>query len=199
MSEVINPYASPVAAVSDVQAYGDAVGFQPVKLFSAQGRIGRLRFITYLFAGIFLFFLAVGLLAFAIFFAAASSVQNALVIAVVLLIIPLYFFIVLCTIQRSHDMDWSGWTALLTFIPMVGGFIALLWYFVGGTPGMNRFGAPPPPNPLSVRIVGLWLPLVGLALMVVGIAVAVAVAASSPEFMQGFKNAFAEARAARAK
>ena len=45
-------------------------------------------------------------------------------------------------IQRSHDMDLSGWWSLAAFIPFVG----LVWVFKGGTRGANRWGAPPPPN-----------------------------------------------------
>jgi len=196
MSAVINPYAPPAAAVLDVYAQGGDVGYQPVKLFSAQGRIGRARLITYMTAGFGLYVIAAGLLAAAIFFGAQTSGVVAFSVACVLLLIPLYIFAVLCQIQRSHDMDWSGWTVLLTYIPFVGGLIGLLWLFIGGTPGINRFGAPPPPNPLSVKIVGLWLPLAGLVLMVVGIVVGIVVAGiaatSSPEFMQGIKDGIAE-------
>ena len=53
----------------------------------------------------------------------------------------------LLLIQRSHDMNLSGWWSIAAFIPLVG----LFWLFNGGTPGVNRWGAPPPPNTRRVE------------------------------------------------
>ena len=69
-------------------------------------------------------------------------------------VIPYLVFYVLAAIQRTHDMDWSAWMLLLALIP----FVALIWVFKPGTRGANRFGAPPPPNGLGVKIGGLDLP-----------------------------------------
>jgi hypothetical protein len=66
-------------------------------------------------------------------------------------------------------MDWSGWTVLLTLIP----FVALIWVFKRGSEGTNSYGAPPPPNTLGVKILGLLLPV----LAVVGILAAIAIPA----------------------
>ena len=47
-------------------------------------------------------------------------------------------------VKRWHDHDKSGWYLLLCFIPVVGGFIALI--VLGcqrGTQGINRFGDDP--------------------------------------------------------
>src|SRR4029079_6804195 len=57
-------------------------------------------------------------------------------------------------IQRSHDMDMSGWFSILALIPFVG----LYWVFKSGTPGPNRFGPPPSPNTLGVKILAWILP-----------------------------------------
>lgn len=187
MSEVINPYAPPVAVVSDVYGQSGAVGYQKVKLFSSQGRIGRLRLITYLFAGVFVLCIAQGVL---VLFTTLFTIDRGitwLIFIPMLLFIPYFVFATLLQIQRSHDMDWTGWSILLLYIPLVGSIAGLIWTFAGGTRGMNRFGAPPPPNPLSVKIVGLWLPLLGLVLLVI----AGIFAASSPELMDAFKEAYA--------
>ena len=56
--------------------------------------------------------------------------------------------------------------SLLAFIPFVG----LIWLFKSGTEGENRFGAPPPPNSLMVKILGLALPIAYL-LVVFAIAI----------------------------
>ncbi len=66
-------------------------------------------------------------------------------------------------------MDWSGWTVLLTLIPLVG----LIWVFKRGSEGTNGYGAPPPPNTTGVKILGLLLPI----LFVVGMLAAIAIPA----------------------
>ena len=81
-------------------------------------------------------------------------------------------------------MDLSGWWSIAAFIPLVG----LLWVFKGGTRGANRWGPPPPPNALAVRIIGLLLP----AVFVVGIVAAIALPA-----YQAYSHA--RRRAARAR
>ena len=47
------------------------------------------------------------------------------------------------TIRRFHDQDKSGWFYLLAFIPFVGGLILLVFMFLEGTRGPNRFGPDP--------------------------------------------------------
>ena len=49
------------------------------------------------------------------------------------------------SIRRLHDLDRSGWWILLSFFPLVGGIILLVWYCMRGTIGPNRFG----PDPLG--------------------------------------------------
>ncbi|MEJ8852070.1 DUF805 domain-containing protein [Variovorax rhizosphaerae] len=91
--------------------------------------------------------------------------------------IPLLVFYVLMGIQRSHDMDWSGWMLLLALIPLV----ALIWIFKGGTKGGNRFGAPPPPNSTGVKVSAGIL----VVLMVLGVAALVALQAALGEIGLG--------------
>lgn len=47
------------------------------------------------------------------------------------------------TVRRFHDQDKSGWFVLLNFIPYVGGLIVLVFMFLEGTRGPNRFGPDP--------------------------------------------------------
>src|SRR4051812_35414766 len=105
MSEAMNPYAAPKAVVADVD--DNEVGVQPVKLFSAKGRVGRLRYLAYGLVGYLIMLVAafvVGLLAAAIGKAQLAGIFG------MLAAIPYLVFIVLLTIQRSHDMGWTGWT-----------------------------------------------------------------------------------------
>ncbi len=47
------------------------------------------------------------------------------------------------TVRRLHDIDKSGWYALLFIIPVVGPILWLVWMLTAGTRGENRFGPPP--------------------------------------------------------
>jgi uncharacterized membrane protein YhaH (DUF805 family) len=165
MSEAVNPYAAPRAAVADV--YEDEAGTQPVKWFSAKGRVGRLRYLARTFVGYLLLLAGV----FGLSVVAGLTGAGAAVGGVIgfLAVIPYFLFLILLTIQRSHDMGWTGWTAILAFIPLVG----LVWIFNPGTRGGNRFGAPPPPNSTMVKVGALMFPLI----MVIGIIAAIALPA----------------------
>lgn len=46
-------------------------------------------------------------------------------------------------VRRFHDQDKSGWMYLLGFIPYIGGLIVLVFMFLEGTRGPNRFGPDP--------------------------------------------------------
>ena len=48
-------------------------------------------------------------------------------------------------IRRSHDVNRSGWLALLIIVPLVNIAVGLYAIFAKGTQGPNRFG----PDPLN--------------------------------------------------
>ncbi|MBC7917132.1 MAG: DUF805 domain-containing protein [Rhodoferax sp.] len=163
--QATNPFSPPLAAVADIAEHGDV--FQPVHIFAWRGRIGRLRFIAYSM----LAYLIAGVLGVVI--GAIAGLANAgelgsmgAELSTIAIALVLMAFV---TIQRSHDMGWSGWSALLSLIPFVG----LVWVFKSGSAGSNRFGAPPPPNTLGVKIVAFILP----GIMLLGIVAAIALPA----------------------
>lgn len=159
----MNPYAAPRAPVADIAGPGEH--YQPVRTFSAAGRIGRLRYLAHMLGACIL--VVAGALGLGLLLGAVSADANAAgTVAVILAIVPYMVFVVLKTIQRTHDMGWSGWFMLLAFIPFVG----LLWIFKGGTLGANRFGAPSPPNTAMVWIGSLCFPLAVIAGIVATIA-----------------------------
>jgi uncharacterized membrane protein YhaH (DUF805 family) len=143
-----NPYLPPQATVANVSdAYEGA--FQEMRVWSWRGRLGRLRLLAYTAVAYLVYMVltfAVGL-AVGISGAGAAGV-GLLGAAIWLLLIPYLVFVALVTIRRSHDMGWSGWVSLLAFIPLVG----LIWLFKPGTPGANKYGAPPPPNTTGVKV-----------------------------------------------
>jgi uncharacterized membrane protein YhaH (DUF805 family) len=164
MMSIANPYQPPQANVADVQS--SSASYQPVKFWSRQGRVSRLQYLGYLMGGYLLAIVAAGILggiAGALGFAKAAPLLSGIAL------IPYFVFSTIMLIQRTHDMGWSGWTALLIIIP----FAALVWMFKAGTPGENRFGAPPPPNTTKVKILALLMPIVAA----IGILAAVAIPA----------------------
>ena len=129
-------------------------------MWSASGRIGRLRYLAYSTGA----WLLVG--AFAGLVAAILDPTFAMILAVVAYIAALVFGVI-AGIQRSHDMDWSGWTLFLNIIPLVG----LIWVFKPGSAGTNNYGPPPPPNTTGVKVLGLLLPIVFVIGMLAAIAI----------------------------
>jgi uncharacterized membrane protein YhaH (DUF805 family) len=171
----MNQYAPPQAHVADAPPSG---GVAEMKLFSAKGRIGRLRYLAYGSGASMLFYVVLSTLPFALL-----GMGTALLY--VLLVAPLaalLWFSVISGIKRCHDMNISGWWSLTLIVPV----IVLAWMFVPGDRGENRFGPPPPPNTLGVRLLGLLMPVVFL----VGILAAIALPA--------YQHYTDRARAARA-
>jgi len=154
----LNQYAPPLAYVADAPP---SAGVAELKLFSAQGRIGRLRYAAYLSAASIVHGIATSVLS------AVFAGSPALAVVIWLPFIALVWFSSLTGIKRCHDMGISGWWSVTSFIP----FIALAWLFWPGSRDANRFGPPPPPNTWGVRVLGLLLPVIAL----VGILAAVAI------------------------
>jgi len=152
----VNPYQAPGAAVADA---GDQV--QEVKVFSVSGRIGRARYLAY---GVG-FYILFGMLAGGL----GAVLGAAGVVVMVLAWIGLVVMAFMLTIQRCHDFNTSGWLSLLWLIP----FVNLMFLFIPGTDGPNRFGGPTPPNTTGVLILAWLFP----ALFVIGIVAAVALPA----------------------
>jgi len=172
--EEANRFAPPATQVADVECE-----VQPVRLWPPSGRIGRLRLLAY-GLGLYVVYVALSAGLGVVSAATRGTGRAVLVVGVVLFVLYLVGAVVLL-IQRSHDMGISGWWTIAAFIPLVG----LLWVFKGGTLGANRWGAPPPPNGLAVRIFGLLLP----AVVVVGIVAAVALPAYQRYAMRAIAGA----------
>jgi uncharacterized membrane protein YhaH (DUF805 family) len=47
------------------------------------------------------------------------------------------------SVRRLHDTDRSGWWLLLCFLPVIGIIVLLVFFFLDGTRGTNRFGEDP--------------------------------------------------------
>jgi len=163
--ETSNPYTTPQGNLVDrAEEYG------PVKIFSAKGRIGRLRYIGYGMGLGILIYLVVGL----VIGLASLSLPEEMVPPIIILISVLGMLVmlvvnVLLTIQRSHDFNASGWLSLILLVPLA----PIIFWFVPGTQGANDYGLQPPPN----RGVAIAIILVLVAIMILGILAAIAIPA----------------------
>ncbi len=159
-----NPYSAPQTNVTGgddgPEEYGE------IKVFSASGRLGRVRYIGYSFGLSLLILLLIGIAAA---IAGAVDPNVALVVAVIgyVGLIAVQF---LLTIQRAHDMNTTGWLSLIVFIPLA----ALVFWFVPGTRGENDYGRQPPPNTAGVIVLACIVPLF---MFVGGILAAIAIPA----------------------
>jgi uncharacterized membrane protein YhaH (DUF805 family) len=54
-------------------------------------------------------------------------------------------------VRRFHDQDKSGWFVLLNLVPYIGALIVLVFMFIEGTKGPNRFG-PDPKDPANAEV-----------------------------------------------
>jgi uncharacterized membrane protein YhaH (DUF805 family) len=144
------PYAPPQAAVGEAVA---EVG--ELKVFSTDGRIGRLRYLAW---SLVLMFVTTGVMAVVAIAAGISEVLGGLLgIAVV---IGMLVVSVQIGAQRLHDIGWSGWLLLLNIVPIINSVFWLLMLVIPGTLGANRFGPPQPANSTAVKVLaGLFLAL----------------------------------------
>jgi uncharacterized membrane protein YhaH (DUF805 family)/Tfp pilus assembly protein PilE len=158
-----NPYAAPQTNVtggdSDAEEYGD------IKTLSASGRLGRVRYIGYSAGMSVLIMLVAGILA-----GVGALVDPSVTLIVVGLgYVAMIVVQFLLTIQRSHDMNVTGWLSLIWLIPLG----VLVFWLVPGTQGENTYGKPPPPNTAGVIVLACILPFVGI----VGVLAAIAIPA----------------------
>jgi uncharacterized membrane protein YhaH (DUF805 family) len=155
-----DPYRAPRAAVRDQpEAYGE------VRVFSVSGRLGRVRYIGYSIGFLMLFYAAT----IAVTAGVGAASANLAVWAIIALWVGLIAISLMLTIQRCHDFNTSGWVSLLALIPLV----ALIFWFIPGTDGANRFGPKTPPNSLGVVLLASVVP----AIFVVGVLAAIAIPA----------------------
>ncbi|HZX31355.1 MAG TPA: DUF805 domain-containing protein [Rhodocyclaceae bacterium] len=163
-STEMNPFVPPQAALVDARTEADTE-FK-LNLFSPSGRIGRIRYLGYSFG-------------LSILIMAVAGILSAVISPMLVFLgwIVMIYVQVMLAIKRSHDFNVTGWISPLAFVPLVG----LVFLFVPGTDGPNRFGNKTAPNG-SAGIIAI-LALVGV--MVIGILAAIAI----PAYQQKAKAA----------
>ena len=161
-----SPYAPPRAAVGDSHPeYAD------LKIFTINGRIGRLRYLAWTLVLTVAMLVAAGILS-TVGFAIATASPTIAIIVGSLLGLALFVAVVVVSVQigvqRLHDLGWSDWLYLLNLVPLVNSIFPLLLLVVPGNSGANQYGAPPPRNSTAVKVLAsLWLAFIPLMLILV--------------------------------
>jgi uncharacterized membrane protein YhaH (DUF805 family) len=161
-----SPYAPPRAAVGD-----DLPEYSSLKVFTINGRIGRLRYLAWTLVLTVAMLVAAGILSTVGFAIATASPTIAVILGSLLgfaLFVALVVVSVQIGVQRLHDLGWSGWLYLLNLVPLVNSVFPLLLLVLPGNAGANQYGAPPPRNSTAVKVLAsLWLAFIPLVLIVV--------------------------------
>jgi uncharacterized membrane protein YhaH (DUF805 family) len=160
-----SPYAPPRAAVGD-----DLPEYATLNVFTLNGRIGRLRYLAWMLVMSVAMLFAAGII---ITVGAALSVASpvvAMILGLLLwlgLIVAMIWISVLISVQRLHDLGWSGWLYLLNLVPIVNTVFAILLLVLPGNAGANQYGAPPPRNSTAVKVLAtLWLAFIPVMLAI---------------------------------
>lgn len=164
-----SPYQPPRSAITPPTP----TQFGELKILSAQGRLGRVRYIGYSVGIGILINLVVVMTGGLAAFLEGDSDTFGWLIGGVIIIFSLAALVIsmLLTIQRLHDFDARGWWAVLVIVPLANILLYLVLLIMPGTQGPNRFGYPPPPNTLGVILLALIVPLVAIIGIIAAIAI----------------------------
>jgi len=166
-----NPYQSPRSSIAPAAP----TQFGAINVLSAQGRLGRVRYIGYSIGIGFL----VNAIAAIVGGVAAALEGGGDAVGwltggfIIILGVAALAISILLGIQRLHDFDASGWWSVLAIIPLANLALYLVLAVMPGNQGPNRFGNPPPPNTVGVILLALIVPLIA----VIGIIAAIAIPA----------------------
>ncbi|KIH84728.1 DUF805 domain-containing protein [Pseudomonas batumici] len=162
-----SPYAPPQARVGDtLPAFGQ------LQAFTTRGRIGRLRYLAWTMALMFVTIPVAGAIFALAMGTVAASLNTAITIGVVLGGAALIAFVVVSiqiAVQRLHDIGWSGWLWLLTLVPFVGSVFPFVLMFCPGNNGANQYGAPPPPNSTAVKVLAVLSVVFAVVFVIAGV------------------------------
>ncbi|SDT87735.1 Uncharacterized membrane protein YhaH, DUF805 family [Pseudomonas pohangensis] len=150
-----SPYTPPQASVAE-----NLPEYATLKVFSTNGRIGRLRYMAWSLSLILL--LTAGTIVVGVGYAITPAIGYLLGTVAVIAAIVVGVQI---GVQRLHDIGWSGWLYLLALVPYLGSVFSLVIMILPGNTGANRYGAPPPENSRAVKILAcLWIlvPVIGI-------------------------------------
>ena len=154
-SPLTNIDSATTTATSTIAA-ATVVTLDKPRFFSLSQRIGRLRYFAYTLLGMVgcaLLLVLIYLFALLLPLEAGKLLSTLSFIVVKSLFIPMIVFVF--TLRRIRDFNLSGWWALTVLMPLV----PLVYLFIPGSKGENRYGPPPAPNHPGLRFVAIAIPL----------------------------------------
>ncbi len=187
-----NPYRAPESEVSvDI---GGGEHYQP-KIFSVEGRIGRMRYWVYSILVSFMMQFVLGFGSALILGLTGSGLDSAAgfdgfgVVGVILSVVTVVAAIAVSLVfvkRRLNDVNQSGWIGLIMLVPIANLVLGLYLLFARGTVGSNKYGPEPVPNSTGVKVA-----FVLSLLLIVAVVTAIAVPAYSGYLeaasLQGFE------------
>lgn len=138
--------------------------YQP-RVFSINGRIGRLRYLAYSWIYAFLSLIVIGLA-----FGLLVAINRDLIGLALLAYVPVVAVSLIPAIRRCNDLNKSGWLSLLSLVPIVNIGFAIWVLFFPGDADANNFGPAPAKN-------SNWMWLLILVPVFIGILAAVSIPA----------------------
>lgn len=159
-AEPASPYAPPRTPLDATQ--GD---YAELKVFSVDGRIGRMRYLAW---SMVLLFASIPALGISVLLTQASQALGTVLI--IGCCIALAFVMIVITAKRLHDLGWSAWLMLLNLVPVVNTIFSILILVMPGHPQANLYGPPPPPNSTPVKVLAwIWIGVIILAFLFLGL------------------------------
>ncbi len=156
-------YAAPTANLAGEE------GFADTGMFSLNGRIGRVRWIAYMFGTFFLVSIGVGLVLALVTMGNPEQLKR---LDFVNSIASLAVFIIVSR-RRLQDLGLGPVFLGLAIIPFINLYFFFMMMFKRGDKGANEYGLEPSPNTRAVYALAWIIP----AIMVIGILAAVAIPA----------------------
>ncbi|WP_167758773.1 DUF805 domain-containing protein [Zemynaea arenosa] len=141
-----NPYAAPDLSVADTPSVPAGPGHTNV--FALNGRLGRIRYFTYVTLAVAATFgVAIVVAVVMVFLRVPQSIalQVSTLVPLAVTVLGAIAGLVFAR-RRLQDLDTTPWILLLFLVPLVNLGLMLRLLFGKGTPAHNRFGPPPPPN-----------------------------------------------------
>lgn len=170
-----NPYKAPSASISK----NNTKTYQP-KIFTTIGRIGRLRYLAYLFGSyivISTFYIALSILdlSLAPLFIKITVFSHDLfnlkrqsldshyyIISAVCYFSPYFVFSIIFTKRRLNHLSATGWLTLLLMIPILNFMAGLYLFTAPGIKKSNMYGLPSVPNTELIKLMAILLPFFSL-------------------------------------
>lgn len=137
----------PAPRAMDFFSAGDKIAWYRANILHAHGRINRLRYFTCVLLNVLLSFIAwliPGFLGGLIYALISKGLGMFILIGGgVVLSLPMMVASYTLAIRRLHDLEMTGWLALVFLIPYINFLFGLVLLFAPGTFGPNRYGQDP--------------------------------------------------------